>query len=81
MEAGKGIPRVARVSDACLAHQGVSCRLCGDWCAHAAIRFQPRLGGTARPDIQTDHCTGCGECLAVCPTRSISLANLSQGSL
>jgi ferredoxin-type protein NapF len=57
----------------CLAARGVVCRSCGDSCPHAAIRFWPRIGGPALPEILDDACTGCGACVGVCPVSAIEV--------
>jgi len=61
----------ARIADSCLARHGVECRVCGDPCAAAAIRFSPRLGGPPMPEVDADSCTGCGACVAPCPADAI----------
>jgi len=61
------------ISDLCLARQGVECRICGDFCDVRAIRFTPRLGGSPLPEIDAEKCTGCGACVAPCPTRAINI--------
>lgn len=61
----------ASIGQACLAAAGVECRVCGESCPAGAIRFRPRLGGVALPQLDADVCTGCGACLAPCPTRAI----------
>ncbi|WP_265947046.1 ferredoxin-type protein NapF [Dechloromonas sp. A34] len=65
--------RKAFISDACLARQGVECRICGDFCDVRAIRFMPRLGGSPLPEIDSELCTGCGACVAPCPSRAIAI--------
>lgn len=72
-----GAPMRAQFSPKCLAQRNVVCRSCGEICEVAAIRFSPRIGGAALPAIQDSTCTGCGECLPVCPTQAISLVNYS----
>lgn len=67
-------PIKARIAEICLAQKGVECRICGDPCPEAAIRFSPRLGGPPLPEVDTDACTGCGACVAPCPVTAISLA-------
>lgn len=62
-----------RVADRCLALSGVACRACEDSCIVRAIRFQPRLGGVDQLKVDTAACTGCGECLLVCPINALSL--------
>jgi ferredoxin-type protein NapF len=66
-------PKIVAFAEHCLAYQNVVCRSCGESCEHAAIRFSPRLGGAAEPLLNTDLCTGCGDCLVVCPTAALRL--------
>jgi len=61
------------ITDACLSLKGIVCRSCGDACETAAIRFHLRTGGRSAPQVIDSLCTGCGECLAVCPSRAISI--------
>jgi len=58
----------------CLAYNNVVCRSCGEACEAAAIRFRPRLGGAAVPEVDEGKCTGCGACMAPCPAKAITLA-------
>lgn len=64
----------AAIGAACLAFQGVVCRACGDRCNAAAIRFRPRLGGAALPELDTARCTGCGACVGVCPVAAVGVS-------
>ena len=64
----------ALVAEGCFALRGVECRICGDHCRVAAIRFSPRRGGPPVAEIDTASCTGCGACVAPCPVAAISLA-------
>lgn len=64
----------AQIAGNCLARHGVECRVCGDPCPVAAIRFSPRLGGPPVAEVDTSLCTGCGACVAPCPVAAISLA-------
>ena len=66
-------PYKALVSDSCLPRSGIECRVCGDFCDVRAIRFAPRLGGSPLPAIDKDTCTGCGACVAPCPTAAITI--------
>lgn len=70
--APESVPRIAAIGDDCLALRGVACDLCRDSCEPNAIRFQPCLGATAVPRI-ADDCTGCGDCVAMCPAQALSL--------
>jgi ferredoxin-type protein NapF len=69
-----------RVAASCLANRDVVCRSCGDACGDAAIRFAPRLGGAARPEILTERCTGCGACVAACPSAAVTMAGSGGGT-
>lgn len=64
----------ARIGEACLASRGVECRVCGEACGVGAIRFRPQIGGVTLPQLDGSACTGCGACLAPCPTQAISVA-------
>ncbi|UCH75195.1 MAG: ferredoxin-type protein NapF [Rhodospirillales bacterium] len=63
----------ARFSSACLASQGITCRICAEWCDSRAIRFRLAVGGRALPEGDAAACTGCGACIAICPTQAVSL--------
>ena len=65
----------------CLAEQNVVCRTCGEFCDVGAIRFPPMLGGVAKPHLDESACTGCGACLADCPTRAIRITPSNFPSL
>lgn len=71
--AGADWPWRARIGSGCLSLRGVSCRICEDGCDAAAIRFRPALGGCATPRIDPLSCTGCGECISLCPEAAITL--------
>lgn len=66
-------PWRVKVSSACLNQQGVECRVCGDACDARALRFKPALGGISKMHIDLDACTGCGECVALCPVGAVSV--------
>lgn len=63
----------ATVRNDCMSLAGVTCRVCGDQCESRAIRFQLAVGGVALPVIDSTACSGCGACVAPCPTKSISI--------
>ena len=66
--------QVATVSSAsaCVERHGVVCRRCVEACEHSAIRILARekLGAV----IDAAACTGCGDCIPVCPVEAIALA-------
>lgn len=66
--------QVATVSsaNACVERHGVVCRRCVEACEHSAIRIlgRERLGAV----IDAAACTGCGDCIPVCPVEAIALA-------
>lgn len=64
---------LASIGPACLAAAGVECRICGESCPAQAIRFRPHPGGVAQPHFDAGQCTGCGACVAPCPTQAISM--------
>lgn len=64
----------ARIAPSCMAFGNSVCRSCGDACEALAIRFRPRVGGAAVPEVDGEKCTGCGACVAPCPVKAIALA-------
>ncbi|MDY0074020.1 MAG: ferredoxin-type protein NapF [Thauera sp.] len=65
----------------CLAMQGVECRVCGENCPETAIRFRPRLGGVALPELDAQCCSACGACVAPCPSRAITITHSPQPTM
>ncbi len=66
----------AVISDDCLAKRNVECRACSDMCETMAIRFQLAVGQVAQPILSLDDCSGCGACVAPCPTKAIAVTHL-----
>ncbi|MCY1493913.1 Ferredoxin-type protein NapF [compost metagenome] len=66
-------PWRARIEPHCLALAGIHCRSCEEACEARAIRFHPRLGAPPLPQLDPHACTGCGACLAPCPSQAIRL--------
>jgi len=66
----------ATILPSCLSLNGVICRSCGEACEEKAIRFKLEVGGIARPLLDQELCSGCGECFAVCPIKSIQISHL-----
>ncbi|NOX43558.1 MAG: ferredoxin-type protein NapF [Gammaproteobacteria bacterium] len=64
---------IAKVEQACLTLHQVSCRSCQDSCAYGAIKFELVLGMIPRPEINDQLCTGCGACVAPCPSFAIEI--------
>jgi ferredoxin-type protein NapF len=72
---------VAIINDGCLAEAGIVCRSCGDACAVSAIRFQARIGLPPQAIVNETTCTGCGDCVAVCPGEAITLGAARRGDI
>lgn len=66
-------PHVVAIGEACFARRGIVCQSCGDTCPASAIRFRPRIGGPALPELSAERCTGCGACISSCPAAAISV--------
>lgn len=64
---------VPRISPACVAFKKVECRICAEACDAKAIRFQLQAGSVAVPVVDGTQCSGCGACVAPCPTDAITL--------
>lgn len=62
-----------QVQQNCLAQQKVHCRTCSEMCDEEAISFHLSAGSVATPDIDSDQCTGCGECVSACPVDAITM--------
>jgi len=54
--------------EGCVAHHGVICNSCKEPCIDDAILFN----GMFNPVIDERRCTGCGFCIARCPTQAIT---------
>jgi ferredoxin-type protein NapF len=70
---------VAIIHDNCLAKAGIVCGSCGDACSASAIRFRPRFGLPPEAVVLGDVCTGCGDCVRVCPGDAIVLGAARSG--
>ncbi len=60
------------IAASCLPLRGVECRVCGEACDTGAIRFRPRRGGVALPEVDNTACSACGACIAPCPAQAIA---------
>lgn len=73
------------IAKTCLAFEGIVCQICRDQCLEKVISFPPVMGATARPELDLESCTGCGACVATCPTEAITIqiqnAELSQPNI
>ncbi|MBV7314855.1 ferredoxin-type protein NapF [Shewanella sp. NIFS-20-20] len=65
--------QIAVVAPACLTLAGVTCQTCRDHCDASAIKFSYRAQSTPTPEIVADLCTGCGACVAPCPSQAIQI--------
>lgn len=66
-------------SNACVERHGVSCRRCTEVCQQSAIRILAREGLGAVIDGAA--CTGCGDCVPVCPVEAIALVPRERAEL
>ncbi len=66
----------AFINNQCLAIADVYCRSCAESCESQALTFQ--LGLNARPQIDSDLCSGCGACVSPCPTQAIEIRNNNE---
>ncbi len=64
-------------SDRCLAQQSITCQSCKDACDQQAISF-PITTKTPTPVLASNQCSGCGECVSVCPVNAISITPVTQ---
>ena len=63
----------AVIQENCLTFQGIWCQSCKDACEPRAIGFTLSVGQAPMPKIDTSLCTGCGACVAPCPSQAISI--------
>ncbi|KAA0684651.1 4Fe-4S dicluster domain-containing protein [Azospirillum brasilense] len=63
----------ARIGAACLSYIGTDCRMCGDHCDRGAIRFRPLGRGRWLPIVEEGGCSGCGDCVGVCPVKAVTM--------
>lgn len=63
----------AVINDQCFSTRGVVCRSCGEVCESRAISFKALVGGNTQISMNTAHCTGCGECISICPADAITM--------
>jgi ferredoxin-type protein NapF len=63
---------IALISEECLAYRRIACMICRDPCPTGAVRFSLTLRG-AVPQIDSEACTGCAECVSSCPSSAIAL--------
>lgn len=73
--------QIAVIGAACVEPKGVSCRRCGEACEVDAISFRPLGRGMAAARLDAERCTGCGECLPVCPVSAITLVSADRLAL
>lgn len=60
--------------EACYAWNNIICMSCINACEHSLIKFAT----DRKPVIDTDHCTGCGFCIKICPASAIEIVTWFQ---
>jgi ferredoxin-type protein NapF len=71
---------VATVSSGkCVEGHGVVCRRCAEVCEPSAVRIIVRGGLGA--SIDNAACTGCGDCVPICPVEAITLVARERAEL
>jgi ferredoxin-type protein NapF len=68
------------INSLCFAQRGIVCRSCGEVCESRALSFSYQVGGTTRIDISAQRCTGCGECVSICPARAMAVKPVQSDS-
>lgn len=66
-----GLVATISTTNICVERHGVSCRRCAEVCDHSAVRILAREGRGAVIDAAA--CTGCGDCVPVCPVEAIAM--------
>lgn len=64
---------IASINDQCFAVRAVICRSCAEVCETGALKFKQVVGGISQVLLDNSACTGCGECVSICPADSISM--------
>jgi ferredoxin-type protein NapF len=67
-------PLHAVIGDSCLNLHSVICDACKDSCATKAIQRVRTSNRVAALAVNTDLCTGCGDCVSVCPNGALSMS-------
>ncbi|MGI9282320.1 MAG: 4Fe-4S dicluster domain-containing protein [Endozoicomonas sp.] len=71
---GIRVQAVALINDHCESGYGQPCSLCIESCAAGALSVQLKK----KAQVDTELCTGCGECALDCHSRAISLVRKHQ---
>lgn len=68
----------AVINNSCFSMRGVVCRSCGEICDSRAITFKALVGGITQVHLSSTSCSGCGECISICPADAITLKTTRQ---
>ena len=71
-------PVTVSIGTGCLLSAGISCQLCTDSCDPRALRMDLSVRPMGAIQIDAAACSGCGACLATCPSNAIALSDPRQ---
>lgn len=66
-----GLVATISTTTICVERHGVSCRRCAEVCEHSAVQIMARERRGAVVDAKS--CTGCGDCVPVCPVGALAM--------
>jgi ferredoxin-type protein NapF len=68
----------SEINSQCLNNKGVYCQSCKDSCDEQAIVFTQLGRGIQLPEIISERCTHCKECVKSCPVDAITISDAEE---